>query len=243
MRLYHVLERVSGRKWVYLPTEDILPLGDVIERFSDSLSEGFQSPYSTEKEPEWLKELKESIHIRLIGSQRLLNFAPKGSSRKYRGTPSRLSTVSSYSDELAKHMQDKFKEYGATSQSLDGTFPLRVVKQKLSGDVTDEQLRQQLNELEVTRSRLIEVGLLDKEEDHDPWQVCCGHDLVKILSLGLRKAIGSNKATDVEPNSLERNLRLAYEEIYFQDTKLYALIRTWESKHQPFRVLPIIQNQ
>ncbi len=70
-------------------------------------------------------------------------------------------------DELAKLMQDKFKEYGTISQSLDRTFPVRVVKQQVSPDLTDEQLRDQLNKLEATRSRLIEVGLLDKDEDSE----------------------------------------------------------------------------
>lgn len=117
------LERIGSRRWEYLPTDEILSLEEVTERFGDALPAKFQLPYSTEKEPEWLKELKDSIHIRLIESQRLLNFVPNYSSRKYRGTPSMLSTVSAYSDELAKLMQDKFKEYGATSQSLDRTFP------------------------------------------------------------------------------------------------------------------------
>lgn len=76
-----------------------------------------------------------------------------------------------------------------------------------------------------------------KSSSHDPWQVCCGHDLVEILSLGLRKAIGSSKATDVEPISLERNLRFAYEEAYFRKTQVYLGIRTWESNNQPFKVL------
>ena len=76
-----------------------------------------------------------------------------------------------------------------------------------------------------------------KNNSHDPWQVCCGHHLVEILSLGLRKAIGSNKPADVEPNSLERNLRLAYEEVYFRQTHLYLEIRVWESNNQPFKVL------
>lgn len=76
-----------------------------------------------------------------------------------------------------------------------------------------------------------------KSSSHDPWQVCCGHDLVEILSLGLRKAIGSSKATDVEPISLERNLRFAYEEAYFRKTQIYLGIRTWESNNQPFKVL------
>jgi predicted ATP-binding protein involved in virulence len=135
-------------------------------KFPDSSSSKLRGSYP-KNEPEWLKDLKNAIHIRLIESQRLLNLVPNRSSRTYRGTPSMLSTVSAYSDELAKLMQDKFKEYGTTSQSLDRTFPVRVVKQQPSADIADEQLRQQLNELESTRSRLIEVGLLDKEEDSE----------------------------------------------------------------------------
>ena len=76
-----------------------------------------------------------------------------------------------------------------------------------------------------------------KHNNHDPWQVCCGHDLVEILSIGLRKAIGSNKAAEVEVNSLERNLRLAYEETYFDKTQLYLHIKTWQNNNQPFQVL------
>jgi predicted ATP-binding protein involved in virulence len=160
------LERIGTRKWMYIPTEEVLSLEEVIARFGDSLPTKIRGSYS-KNEPEWLKDLKNAIHIRLIESQRLLNFVPSRSSRTYRETPSMLSTVSAYSDELAKLMQDKFKEYGTTSQSLDRTFPSRVVKQQPSADVEDDQLRHQLNELESTRSRLIEVGLLDKEEDSE----------------------------------------------------------------------------
>jgi len=78
-----------------------------------------------------------------------------------------------------------------------------------------------------------------KNNSHDPWQVCCGHDLVEILSFALRKTLGSgsNKASDVEPNCLERSLRLAYEEAYFRETNLYLEIRQWESNNPPFKVL------
>jgi Protein of unknown function (DUF4435) len=76
-----------------------------------------------------------------------------------------------------------------------------------------------------------------KNDSHDPWQVCCGHDLVEILSLSLRKVIGTKKPTDVESDSLERALRLAYEEAYFRKTQLYAAIEQWECNNQAFRVL------
>ncbi|MEH2091527.1 AAA family ATPase [Nostoc sp.] len=159
------LERIASNQWLYDPTGETLSLEEVVERFDNLLPLNLRQ----QEEPEWLEELKKNIHIRLIESQRLLNFVPKRSGRTYRGTSSMLSmsTVSAYSDELAQIMQDKFKEYGTISQSLDRTFPVRVVKQQLSADLTNEQLRNELNELEATRSRLLEVGLLDKDEDSE----------------------------------------------------------------------------
>jgi hypothetical protein len=74
----------------------------------------------------------------------------------------------------------------------------------------------------------------ENNKGFNPWQVCCGHDLVEILALGLRKTIGT---MSVDSDSLERSLRLAYEEVYFQKTQLWANIRQWESNHQPFQVL------
>ncbi len=107
---------------------------------------------------------------------------------------------------------------------IDELKLIREIKNKSqSFSLKDEDLQQRL--------------MAEKSNNHDPWQVCCGHHLVEILSLSLRKAIGSNKAADVEPNSLERNLRLAYEEVFFRDTKLYLDIRIWESNNQPFKVL------
>jgi hypothetical protein len=82
-----------------------------------------------------------------------------------------------------------------------------------------------------------------KNSSHNPWQVCCGHDLVEILSICLRNAIGSNAAIDIKPNSekskntLENILLLAYEKSYFHQTQLYLEIRKWETNNQPFKVL------
>lgn len=67
-----------------------------------------------------------------------------------------------------------------------------------------------------------------QQEEHDPWQVCCGHHLVAILALALQKAIGTNNAKDVDPKTvLDRELRLAYESPYFRETKLYAALQIW----------------
>jgi hypothetical protein len=42
---------------------------------------------------------------------------------------------------------------------------------------------------------------------------------------------------NVDVDSLERSLRLAYEEVYFRKTQLWVNIRQWESNNQLFQVL------
>jgi Protein of unknown function (DUF4435) len=105
----------------------------------------------------------------------------------------------------------------------------------------------QLNLIEEVRNKSqafsikiedLQKRLIDQQSCyHDPWQICCGHDLTEILSLGLRKAIASIKAIEVDPSQLERNLRLAYEESYFRETHLYGEICRWEARNEPFQVL------
>lgn len=73
-----------------------------------------------------------------------------------------------------------------------------------------------------------------KNSSHDPWQVCCGHDLVEILSFSLRKTFGS---VTVKTDDLEVSLRLAYETAYFCETQLYLSIRIWETSNKSFKVL------
>jgi hypothetical protein len=91
---------------------------------------------------------------------------------------------------------------------------------------SDQELQQQIEAI--------------RDEKHDKWHVCCGHDLIGLLSVGLRKAIGSQRShKEIEPGILERSLRLAYESAWFRDTRLYASIKAWEGINGSFRVIPV----
>ena len=68
-----------------------------------------------------------------------------------------------------------------------------------------------------------------KSNEHNPWDVCCGHDLICILSLGLWKLFGSCNSKQVESDVIEKNLRLAYERSHFIQTQLYTAIKEWEN--------------
>jgi len=69
-----------------------------------------------------------------------------------------------------------------------------------------------------------------------PWHVCCGHDAVAILSIGLRRALGSRNDAEVKETRLESMLRLAYDRDHFRRTNLYTAIRAWETANAPFTV-------
>jgi len=76
-----------------------------------------------------------------------------------------------------------------------------------------------------------------KTDTQDMWHVCCGHDMISILSIALCKALGTCNSKEVEPNVLEKYLRLAYESAHFRETQLYIAIQTWEQTNKPFEVL------
>lgn len=153
--------RIGSETWRSLKTGERLSFPEVIDRFGDLA-------FSTSKfiqQPEWLKDLQNQIQVRLIQSQRLLNLVPNyDSRRKFVRKSSNFETVSAYSKELAERMENKFTEYGKISQSLDRTFPVRVVQQNKSIHLTDDQLYQKLDNLETKRSRLIDLGLLNQDE-------------------------------------------------------------------------------
>jgi len=139
----------------------------VIEKESEVIPNLFSQ--KSHPQPKWFKELTDSLHVRLIQTQRLLALPKLHHSSKLRRPESMSVTavVTKYSDELAKAIQSKLTEYATLSQSLDRTFPARFVKEMLQDDLSPEELRSRLNELEEKRNHLIDAGLLDKKDDVD----------------------------------------------------------------------------
>ena len=71
----------------------------------------------------------------------------------------------------------------------------------------------------------------------DDWSVCLGEDLVAILSIGLRRVLGTNNAGAVSPEILRRSLRLAFSKGDLEQTRLHDDILRWTSRNRDFRVL------
>ena len=126
-------------------------------------------------------------------------------------------------------------EFAETSRvnGFEQRAGLEVDIDKLLKTVKNHSQRHDLDDSAI-RSRL---GAL-RDAAHDPWQVSCGHDIVEMLSYALRKTFAARKAADVNRQSLERSLRLAYEPLYFVATKMFESIRQWEEANPSYRVLP-----
>ncbi|MDB9312412.1 AAA family ATPase [Spirulina sp. CS-785/01] len=234
------IERVDARQWRHISTGEILSLEAVMDRFEDFLPSDFlKSP----EEPEWLENIKSDTYVRIIESQRLLNLFSSRSSRIY---PSRLRTlplttlptVSAYSEELAQLMQDKFTEYGTISQSLDRSFPLRAIEQN-PPDVNSEQLYYQLNELDKTRSRLIDVGLLNQEETSEFQSPKNMDDSAKtILSVYIedvekKLSIFKDIAQKIELLRDIINRKFSYKKINFDKEKGFIFTRNENEQNSP----------
>lgn len=112
--------------------------------------------FQPKKIPEWLQDIINSIDIHLIESQRLLNIS------EYQEM---IPSVNAYANELAENIQEKLAEYGTLSQSLDRTFPVRLVQKASTNSLANDQLLKKLDEIETKRKHLINAGLLDKDEN------------------------------------------------------------------------------
>ncbi|MBI5516555.1 MAG: DUF4435 domain-containing protein [Deltaproteobacteria bacterium] len=76
-----------------------------------------------------------------------------------------------------------------------------------------------------------------KAADHPDLQICNGHDMQALLSLGLRSFWGQNLPSDVVVSRIAAALRLAFHRTYFENTSLLSDLCAWQTENTPFRVL------
>ncbi len=152
-RLIPDLERVGGSTWKNRLTGEILSLEDIVNQFGDRLPTGINSIRA--RMPKWLADMRASVPIGFIETQRLLS-----------STQTRRSeyAVTEASKHIVEVIKGKLAESANLSQSLDSTFPQRAIRptaQQLQ--VTKDELLKKLQKLEEKRSGLMTVGLLDQE--------------------------------------------------------------------------------
>ncbi|MGH2506658.1 MAG: DUF4435 domain-containing protein [Ktedonobacteraceae bacterium] len=111
---------------------------------------------------------------------------------------------------------------------------LTIDQAKLIQAVKDKSKKHDLVETQLQAS----IQKL-QNDTHDPWHVCCGHDLIRLLSKGLHSVLSKEKknTNDVNPDRLGHDLRLAFEHAYFYKTQLYLFMQKWEKVNVPYVIL------
>ncbi len=154
------LDQVGRQQWINSETGEELDLHDVITTYPSKLLP--QRLRESISPPEWLQNIIRPINVRFIDTERLIRISHRR--RRYRHAASTTRTVSHYSRQLADRIRQSMAQYGELSESLDRTFPYRLVTDpELSSDLV-ETLRRDLDEIEQKRLQLEEAGLLVGEQ-------------------------------------------------------------------------------
>jgi hypothetical protein len=75
--------------------------------------------------------------------------------------------------------------------------------------------------------------------DVDRSQICCGDDLIALICIGLRKALGTQDSKVASRRYIASALRLTYDSEEFHHTGLYACIREWEAYNPAHKIVNI----
>jgi hypothetical protein len=128
---------------------------------------------------------------------------------------------------------DPSEFFDASTLAVQLEEVIRKVRGSTRGPISlsDDELRQRV------------VAL--KGKGRDPWLVCQGHDLMKLLSVVLATllerrgdAVSAERTRYRTPASLAKDLRLSYEPCHFQETNLRTSIKEWEDRNPHYPVLP-----
>ncbi|MDX2031445.1 MAG: AAA family ATPase [Blastocatellia bacterium] len=162
-----------------LPEEssfDDYPIVDVSvpkERFESRgnfLSKRASVQQSRDLEPQWLRDLKKSVNVHFVRTDRLLKMKGRDQDRTVAqplpGYRAKLEwSVDRYAKQLTDTIQVALAEYGEFSQTLDRTFPRRIIEEPTSPTFSSQELQQKLRSLEEKREKLRSLGLLDDDQN------------------------------------------------------------------------------
>jgi predicted ATP-binding protein involved in virulence len=161
-RMIPFLTRIESDVFRNMETGEIISVDEAVERYADHLP----GPTPNNPEEAWFAEIKKRTPVHLIDTDRLapITLRDKDIRAHRHQTEGRLA-VTRHAQDIAKRIQAALAESAALSQSLDRTFPVRLVQQGPASQMTADEVRNKLSQLEEKRDQLKAVGLLDKAED------------------------------------------------------------------------------
>lgn len=117
-----------------------------------------------------LQEIAKTVSVHFVEAQRLLRHREPTGKPSFKKEPRFASTVEDYSRDLKARISQTLADYGSRSQSLDQSFPQRIIQYK-APSIDVESLKTRMSALDETRERLARFGLLREDERGHPFDV------------------------------------------------------------------------
>ncbi len=184
------LRQVSRNQWVHGMTGEMLDLGDVVERYSDSLP--WLRPSTSAV---WYREIVNQISVKFIQTQRLLTMKTNTADVRSRNEIRYQNTVIDYAERLQRLIRDELTSLVSLSQELDSSYPRRLLGTP-GPRLKDEALSDLLKQTEILRDKLKRVDLLTTAHDIDIRLEAIGEENRRAISLYLSDSIKKYRALE-----------------------------------------------
>lgn len=160
------LARYGPDQFMDRRSEEILNPLEVISKYTDVLPERMRKR-GVFDEPAWMKEIQSRVSVHLIEAQRLFRFAQARDWEYTRFVPSSaaqyVETVKDYAKDLQQKISQTLATYAKVSQSLDQSFPERLLKGTVVERLAVDALKSRMQELERKRQQLKQIGLIEQD--------------------------------------------------------------------------------
>ncbi len=157
------INRITPDKWIDPRTDQIMGIDEVINLYSDQL------PIEVSKNIVKIKtaranEILKSINVHLIREQRLFKKVqnPERHYRNEREQTIMIESIQTYANELKDLILEKTQQSFIISQSLDSTYPNRLVSEK--SKVSKEEYDDRFAKLTLKQDKLTRNGLYESKQ-------------------------------------------------------------------------------
>lgn len=174
------LTRVEENLWRHDHTGEFLDFDQIIDTYRNQIPDHLIENLIG-KIPEKIEFLINSTHCRLIETQRLLVL--KNNIHHRFATSHSTLAITEKAESLKKIISSELNKYAELSQSLDRSFPHRLITG--NHPKNNEEISEQLASLDEKRKKLMDAGILDSEVFHSVVQPTGNVDeaIAKVLQV------------------------------------------------------------
>lgn len=118
-----------------------------------------------------------------------------------------------------------------------GSFVDRTSLEPNQAKMVDRVMDNSQNHFDGIPDVVADLNVIERQ-GYPEHEMCTGRDLLEILSIALKKKIGSvTNHTLITADELRRYFRMSYDRSMFESSDLYKSIRLWENRAKSFKIL------